>query len=152
VQTDDPQTPSDAPPVQGNDVHADFGPGEIMDPNELDPTVGADGSPTVAPVQGDDAQPPNDVPSNQISIHDFDPGGTWDPDALDPIIGADGTQLAGSSDGTPGNNQAQNKQFSAVVRILGLDQDQAKELHRAISGQNYGFQQILKIGGEMFNK
>jgi hypothetical protein len=32
-------------------------------------------------------------------------------------------------DGRPGNNQAQNKQFRAVVKALGLNQDQARQLH-----------------------
>ncbi|MBU6488972.1 MAG: hypothetical protein KGQ57_14295, partial [Burkholderiales bacterium] len=39
-------------------------------------------------------------------------------------VSGDAIQLAGG-EGTPGNNQAQNKQFKAVVRALGLNQDQA---------------------------
>jgi RHS repeat-associated protein len=51
--------------------------------------------------------------------------------------------------GTPGNNQAQNAQVKAVVRILGLTPGQRQQLHREISGQNYGFQEILRIGQEI---
>ncbi len=40
----------------------------------------------------------------------------------------DAEELAGG-DGRPGNNQAQNKQFRAVVKALGLNQDQARQLH-----------------------
>ncbi|WP_322104966.1 hypothetical protein [Paraburkholderia sp. J41] len=40
----------------------------------------------------------------------------------------DAEELA-AGDGRPGNNQAQNKQFRAVVKALGLNQDQARQLH-----------------------
>lgn len=56
----------------------------------------------------------------------------------------DGTQYA-AGQGTPGNNQAQNKQFNDVVRIARLTPDQAQMLHREVSGQNYGFHEILQI-------
>lgn len=54
-----------------------------------------------------------------------------------------------ANDGTPGNNQAQNKQVKDVVRILGLTKDERRELHNEISGKNYGFQEILRIGREI---
>jgi RHS repeat-associated protein len=62
-----------------------------------------------------------------------------------PVLG-DPTQIAGST-GTPGNNQAQNAQVNAVVRILGLTPNQREQLHREISGQNYSYRDILQIGG-----
>lgn len=34
------------------------------------------------------------------------------------------------TEGTPGNNQAQNAQIKAVVRILGLNSSQREQLHR----------------------
>ena len=40
--------------------------------------------------------------------------------------------------GMPGNNQAQNKQFRSVVKGLGLDKDQAQQLHQDIAGENLG--------------
>lgn len=48
----------------------------------------------------------------------------YQPDAQD----GDVDELA-AGDGRPGNNQAQNKQFRAVVKALGLNQDQARQLH-----------------------
>lgn len=57
-----------------------------------------------------------------------------------------------ANDGTPGNNQAQNKQVSDVVRILGLTKDERRQLHLEISGLNLGFQEILRIGREIKGK
>ncbi|CAE6767372.1 hypothetical protein R69888_03704 [Paraburkholderia haematera] len=42
------------------------------------------------------------------------------------------------STGTPGNNQAQNKQVSDIIRELGLTKGQRRKLHDAITGQDYG--------------
>ncbi|GJH23930.1 hypothetical protein [Caballeronia novacaledonica] len=58
-------------------------------------------------------------------------------------------ELAGS-EGTPGNNQAQNKQFKAVVRALGLNQVQARRLHEEISKQGLGYHEMLERGKDMF--
>lgn len=52
--------------------------------------------------------------------------------------------LAGSG-GTPGNNQAQNKQINALVKQFGLTKDQRQQLHQIISGQNLGYQEIRQI-------
>ena len=41
----------------------------------------------------------------------------------------DDVEHMAGGDGRPGNNQAQNKQFKAVVRAVGLSQDQARQLH-----------------------
>lgn len=60
-----------------------------------------------------------------------------------------GEQVAGS-EGTPGNNQAQNKQFKAVVRVLGLDKYQARQLHEEISKQGLGYHEMLQRGQDMF--
>jgi hypothetical protein len=57
-----------------------------------------------------------------------------------------------ANDGTPRNNQAQNKQINDVVRMLGLSKDQRRQLHLEISGQNFGFQEILRIGREVKGK
>lgn len=59
--------------------------------------------------------------------------------------------LVGSG-GTPGNNQAQNKQVDDVVRILRLTKDQRRALHREISGQNAGYHEILQIARDKFGK
>ncbi len=61
-----------------------------------------------------------------------------------------------SSRGTPGNNKAQNKQFAGAVgeieRLIGrrLSQDEIRSLHDAISGQDYGYLDIVEEGVEMF--
>ena len=62
----------------------------------------------------------------------------------------DSIQIAGST-GSPANNQAQNAQFKAVVRILNLTPAQRQQLHREVSGQNYGYHEILQIGGYIKN-
>jgi hypothetical protein len=86
-------------------------------------------------------------------------GGRWRPkedgegeasQGLDGEINAT-VQLA-ANDGTPGNNQAQNRQVNDVVTMLGLSQDQRKQLHLEITGQNFGFQEILRIGREIKGK
>ncbi|WP_244848144.1 hypothetical protein [Caballeronia sp. SL2Y3] len=65
-----------------------------------------------------------------------DPGG-----AVDTLAGGEGT---------PSNNQAQNKQFRAVVRALGLDKDQAQELHMEVSKQGLGYHEIMERAQDLF--
>ncbi len=61
-----------------------------------------------------------------------------------------------SGGGTPGNNQAQNKQFKDACREIGrqlgtpLTKDQKTQLHRAISGENLGYHEIVEEGLAMF--
>ncbi len=88
------------------------------------------------------------APSSLIS--ESQPIATSSPDA---IISTDGTSLQGSDPiqlighgGTPGNNSAQNAQVKAVVRILGLNRDQRDELHRRISKQGMGWDEIMQEG------
>ena len=58
--------------------------------------------------------------------------------------------------GTPRNNQAQNRQFRSAVqeieRRIGkkLSKDEIRQLHDAISGQNYGYHEIVQEGIAMF--
>ncbi|RQM49772.1 hypothetical protein EHZ19_05095 [Paraburkholderia bannensis] len=58
-------------------------------------------------------------------------------------------ELAGG-EGTPGNNQAQNTQFKAVVKALGLNKDQARQLHDDISKQGLGYHEMLERGQDLF--
>ncbi|WP_423371723.1 hypothetical protein [Burkholderia sp. LMG 32019] len=67
----------------------------------------------------------------------------------DAPIANDALQLAGS-DGLPGNNQAQNKQFKTVVKILDLNKRQARLLHEEISGEGLGYHEILERARDMF--
>ena len=55
-----------------------------------------------------------------------------------------------SSDGTPGNNQAQNKQFRDIVVELGLTKDQARQLHEEITGQDMSYGEIRDRAIEIF--
>ncbi|MFO0174162.1 MAG: DUF4157 domain-containing protein, partial [Aphanizomenon sp.] len=61
-----------------------------------------------------------------------------------------------SSKGTPGNNQAQNKQFADAIREIErrigrkLSNGEIRRLHDAISGQDYGYHDIVEEGVEMF--
>lgn len=59
--------------------------------------------------------------------------------------------LAGSG-GTPGNNQAQNKQINSLVKIYSLSKDERQQLHRIIGGQGLGYQEIKQIIIEEFGK
>ncbi|MGF6700491.1 hypothetical protein OKW38_005103 [Paraburkholderia sp. MM5496-R1] len=61
----------------------------------------------------------------------------------------DAMQVAGS-EGTPRNNQAQNKQFKAVVKALGLNKNQARQLHDDISKHGLGYHEMLERGQHMF--
>ena len=51
---------------------------------------------------------------------------------------------------TPMNNKKQNEQIDAIVRMLGLSKKQRKRLHKEISGQGFGFQEILQLARELF--
>ena len=62
----------------------------------------------------------------------------------------DTMELAGS-EGTPRNNQAQNKQTDDVVRILRLTPGQARQLHDEITGEGLGFHEIMERAKDMFN-
>ena len=55
-----------------------------------------------------------------------------------------------SSDGTPDNNQAQNKQFRDIVVELGLTKDQARQLHEEITGQDMSYGEIRVRAIEIF--
>lgn len=55
-----------------------------------------------------------------------------------------------SSGGTPGNNQAQNKQVRDICVRLGLSKAQQRQLHDEISGQNLSYKQIYDIAVDMF--
>jgi hypothetical protein len=65
-------------------------------------------------------------------------------------VSGDVEQLAGG-DGRPANNQAQNKQFRAVVKALGLSQDQARQLHDEIQDdEELNYHGLLGRAQEMF--
>ncbi len=59
---------------------------------------------------------------------------------------------------TPRNNQAQNGQFEDAVKEIEkrigrqLKKDEIRRLHEAISGEGYGFHDIVSIGVAMFGK
>jgi hypothetical protein len=51
--------------------------------------------------------------------------------------------------GTPGNNQAQNKQTRDAANKYKLNKDQKRQLHDEVTGQNYTYQEILEIAKEI---
>ncbi|CAH0444760.1 hypothetical protein LMG9673_04456 [Ralstonia pseudosolanacearum] len=59
------------------------------------------------------------------------------------------SQKGDGDGGMPGNNQDQNKQAKDAARAAKLDSSQQRELHDAISGQGYNYQQILEIAREI---
>ncbi|KVU68283.1 hypothetical protein WK73_24730 [Burkholderia ubonensis] len=65
---------------------------------------------------------------------------------------SDTVDLLAGGDGSPGNNQAQNKQFKAVVKALGLDKNQTRQLHDEISGEGLGYHEILERAQDMFGE
>jgi len=65
-------------------------------------------------------------------------------------VSLDGVEQDAGNSGMPGNNQAQNKQFRSVVNSLGLDKDQAQQLHHDISGENLGYWEIVERAQDMF--
>lgn len=50
----------------------------------------------------------------------------------------------------PGDHRRQNKQFDDVVRKLGLNREQAQELHREIGGEGMGYQEMLEFAMQWF--
>ena len=55
-------------------------------------------------------------------------------------------------DGTPGNNQAQNKQARDAANAAGgLSQDQGEVFHEAISGKGYGWKDLVDIARQIKN-
>jgi RHS repeat-associated protein len=55
----------------------------------------------------------------------------------------------GGDGGMPGNNQAQNKQARQAAAQAGLNDSQQQAFHRAISGQGYGWQDLLDIARQI---
>jgi hypothetical protein len=59
---------------------------------------------------------------------------------------------------TPRNNQAQNKQFNGAVQTIEqqigrqLDMYERRMLHDSISGEGYGFQEIVDEGINLFGQ
>ncbi|WP_326489855.1 hypothetical protein [Paraburkholderia sp. HP33-1] len=65
------------------------------------------------------------------------------------MLHGDAMQLAGA-DGRPGNNQAQNRQFKAVVKALGLNKDQARRLHYDIQKDDLEYHGMMERALELF--
>ena len=57
-----------------------------------------------------------------------------------------------ASDGSPGNNQAQNRQTKAAARKSGLDKEQQRTLHDQVSDQGYGYKEIEEIAKRIADK
>ncbi len=76
--------------------------------------------------------------------------------AASAAAAAAGTVVQMSSNGTPGNNEAQNKQFRDAVREaehkLGrkLDKSETRRVHDEITGENMGFHEIVQTILAMF--
>ncbi|WP_316251717.1 hypothetical protein [Paraburkholderia sp. UCT2] len=81
------------------------------------------------------------VPENLGNAQSF----VYQPDMPD----GDAVQLAGA-DGRPGNNQAQNKQFKAVVKALGLSKNQARRLHYDIQMDDLEYHGMMERALDLF--
>ena len=65
----------------------------------------------------------------------------------------DGSQsLSKQKRGTPRNNKAQNRQIDNIAKRLKLTAEDRRELHDLIHKQNLGYQEILQLSKEWFNK
>ncbi|ACV61100.1 hypothetical protein Dtox_0138 [Desulfofarcimen acetoxidans DSM 771] len=51
--------------------------------------------------------------------------------------------------GTPGNNQAQNKQARDAAKKYKLNKDQQRTLYDRISGENYTYKEIENIARDI---
>jgi vacuolar-type H+-ATPase subunit I/STV1 len=61
------------------------------------------------------------------------------------------TKVGKSKGNTPGNNQSQNKQVRDVLKEIGKNTPENRDiLHREISKQGYGYQEILEIAKDLF--
>ena len=76
-----------------------------------------------------------------------------------PSAGDDGPRLPpeNAQENSPplipvADNQRENKTFRDIVVRLGLNQSQAQQLHREISGMGYNYHEILQIAQDMFGK
>ncbi|MBC8747162.1 MULTISPECIES: hypothetical protein [Paraburkholderia] len=67
----------------------------------------------------------------------------------DPVSGV--VDVLAGGEGMPGNNQAQNRQTRDVATALGLNKNQAQQLHREIGGRGLGYHEIMERAKDMFN-
>lgn len=56
----------------------------------------------------------------------------------------------GKTEGTPRNNQAQNRQFKDVVKRGNLTKDQARRLHEEITKRNLNRKEVLERAKDLF--
>ena len=90
-----------------------------------------------------------DVASGPPSPNDDDDEDDYYDDYYDDDSNFGGRQKMGKKNGsTPGNNQAQNRQFRDATR--GLSKQQQEKLHREISHQGGGFHDIVDAVKNMF--
>ncbi|MGF6916244.1 hypothetical protein [Paraburkholderia sp. 40] len=82
------------------------------------------------------------VPQNLANVKPFE----YTPDAASGDV-----EVLAGSEGMPGNNQAQNRQTRDVATALGLNKNQAQQLHREIGGQRLGYHEIMERAKDMFN-
>jgi hypothetical protein len=72
------------------------------------------------------------------------------------FVGEDGVLVHNEKGGTPGNNQAQNRQFKYACQAIGkkrgepLNKKEQRQLHDAITGQDMSVDEIIEEGISMF--
>jgi len=71
------------------------------------------------------------------------------PDDVRTVVGGIGDLITMASDGTPRNNQVQNKQVNEAVRRNNLSPEGRERLHRDISGQNYTPREIMEAAADI---
>ncbi|MEX3931682.1 hypothetical protein AB4Y32_07655 [Paraburkholderia phymatum] len=108
-----------------------------------DPDDDGEGTPDMVESLTDGSDPDDDAstPLSDAQPFDYQPNTPSDGDV---------DELAGG-EGTPRNNQAQNKQTNDVARILGLTPSQSWRLHDEISGEGLGFHDLMERAKDMFD-
>ncbi|CAH0444766.1 RHS repeat-associated core domain-containing protein [Ralstonia pseudosolanacearum] len=89
----------------------------------------------------------NDIILSRINYDDLD-----DDDYADHAVGGRCKGKRGSGGGSPGNNQAQNKQAADAAKAAGgLNEQQLDTLHDAISKRGYGWSEVVDIARQIKN-
>ena len=82
---------------------------------------------------------------------DEDPDDDWD-EWDDYDEGPTNERVGKQKNHAPRDNQKQNEQVDRIVKDLGLSKAERRLLHDEITGQGYGYQEILEIAKEILGR
>ncbi|WP_370863671.1 RHS repeat-associated core domain-containing protein [Ruthenibacterium lactatiformans] len=93
----------------------------------------------------DQSTPANPPPDDEDPDDDWD---EWD----DYDEGPTNERVGKQKNHAPRDNQKQNEQVDRIVKDLGLSKAERRLLHDEITGQGYGYQEILEIAKEILGR